>query len=149
MHIDCPTTCYIGLYFVVKITVGLWCGVAKNSLYSTTMASQNVGDQLVLAVASKLLSPQELCRERKAAAAASVAQPAEPPLEPPSHPPSDVEEEPSKSCEFTDLGKHITQFKGHVKVALSSDHRKFEAKDWGLMSEQVPLAAAVAFDAEA
>lgn len=110
-----------------------------------------VGDRILEAAASKVASAQELCRERKANADTGAVS-GNPPLLPPADAPSDVEDDPNEpvcvALESKPLSKNISVYKLHAKVTIEGEHRKFEVKDWGQLTEGVPQAAASAFEAE-
>lgn len=119
------------------------------------MSEKLVGDSILEAAASKVASAQQLCRERKANADVGAVS-ENPPFLPPADAPSDVDDDPSGSVcdsicvasESKPLSKNISVYKLHVKVTIHGEYRKFEANDWGLMSEGVPQAAASVFEAE-
>ena len=129
---------------------------------SNVTAEQCVVDGLLKAASAKVLSAQDLARERRSLGPdADGAMEPRAPLPPPSLPPDDgdcdtgVEDNEcsakpssSKPKQTKALSKNITIFKNHVKVTVAGEHRKFEQKEWGLMTEGVPLLAAETFEHE-
>ena len=129
---------------------------------SNVTAEQCVVDGLLKAASAKVLSAQDLARERRSLGPdADGAMEPRAPLPPPSLPPDDgdcdtgVEDNEcsakpssSKPKQTKALSKNITIFKNHVKVTVAGEHRKFEQKEWGLMTEGVPLLAAGTFEHE-
>ena len=112
---------------------------------------QCIQSQLLKAASAKVVSSQDLARERRSCETLQDVPAASAPLPPPAEPPSDVESvgaeaSSSKPTEAKPLSKNITTYKKHVKVTLSGESRKFEDKEWGTVSEGLPLLAAQIFE---